>query len=162
MLANLAMKEFDARMTELARGNGLEYSRYADDITLSTGDKGFTRDRAVRMIGRSSSLMGEFGLSPNTAKTRISPPGSRKVVLGLLVDGAAPRLTRRFRQGLRQHLHYLLHSSVGPVLHAQARGFVATASMRNHVWGLIAFAYDIDPAFAQACARQFERVTWPT
>ncbi len=161
MLANLAMKEFDIRMTEVARRSGLEYSRYADDITLSTGDKQFTRDRAVQMIGRTSSLMGEFGLSPNTAKTRISPPGSRKVVLGLLVDGAAPRLTREFRQGLRQHLHYLLHPNVGAARHALARGFVATAAMRNHIWGLIAFAYDIDPGFAQACATQFGKVTWP-
>lgn len=162
MLANLAMREFDARMTQLAAERGMEYSRYADDMTLSTNSHDFTRDLATKVIGDTFSLMGEFGFSPNKAKTRVSPPGSRKVVLGLLVDGPIPRLSRKFRHHLRQHLHYLLHPKIGPAQHAKNRGFAAIAAMRDHIWGLIAFALDIDAEFGHECANLFNRVTWPT
>ena len=69
--------------------------------------------------------MGRVGLSPNVTKTRVLPPGARKVVLGLLVDGQEPHLTREFRARLRQHIYYLLHPDIGPVRHAAKRGFIS-------------------------------------
>ena len=162
VLANLAMKEFDREVTMLAQGSGMEYSRYADDITLSSYKTDFDRGRAISMVGKVSSLMGKYGLSPNSSKTKIVPPGSRKLVLGLLVDGTKPRLTRRFRHNLRRHLHYLSRNDVGPARHALARGFSSIAGLKNHVWGLIAFAHDIDPGFAAICLRQFRQISWPT
>ena len=161
VLANLSMYDFDQKVTNVAQQMGLEYSRYADDIILSTERAEFDRDQAVSVIGKIYSLMGELGLSPNVAKTRISPPGSRKIVLGLLVDGPVPRLTREFRHNLRRHLHYLLNPTVGPALHADARSFVAIGGLKNHVNGLIAFAHDIDPIFATECAEQFDKIAWP-
>lgn len=137
------------------------YSRYADDVVLSTEKREVNRAQAISVIGKIYSLMAEFGLSPNIAKTRVSPPGSRKVVLGLLVDGPLPRLSREFRYNLRRHLHYLHHPDVGPARHAHARAFASIDGMKNHVRGLIAFAHDIDPMFAKACAIQFNQIDWP-
>ena len=161
MLANFAMLEFDEKLIELAARYGLQYSRYADDITLSTGAREFSYGDAKEIIHLTYSHIGQFGLSPNVAKTSISPPGARKVVLGLLVDGPQPRLTRSFRHNLRRHLHYLLNPKVGPSRHAGARGFTAVAGLKNHVAGLIAFAHDIDPRFAASCWDQFDRINWP-
>jgi len=161
MLANMSVYDLDAQLAELAGQKGLEYSRYADDITFSTDRRDFDRLGAVSVIGRVYALMGKFGLSPNTAKTRISSPGSRKVVLGLLVNGPRPRLTREFRYGLLQHLHYLLSPKVGPARHAQARDFAAIAGMKHHIQGLIDFAHDIELDFAADCQSQFDQVAWP-
>jgi hypothetical protein len=156
------MKSFDRELTDLAQNSGMEYSRYADDITLSTSKSALSRDQAVSLVGKVYALLGKHGLSPNVSKTKISPPGSRKVVLGLLVDGTKPRLTREFRHNIRRHLHYLSRPDVGPSRHAAVRGFSAIAGLRSHVWGLIAFAHDIDPSFASRCAEQFNRIPWPT
>ena len=138
MLANLAVISFDGEVNEIANWHGLIYTRYADDIALSTAEKDFSRTAAGKVIGEVYAAMGRYGLSPNVTKTRASSPASRKVVLELLVDGPAPRLSREFKANLRRHLHYLRRPDVGPGNHAAARGFAAIAGLRHHVEGLVA------------------------
>ena len=80
---------FDAAVARIAEEEGFQYTRYTDDLTLSTTALGFTRGRASRVIGRIYTVMAGVGLSPNVTKTYVASPGARKVVLGLLVDGSA-------------------------------------------------------------------------
>lgn len=161
MLANLAMLALDTQLSALAGRHGFTYTRYADDIALSTCDLKFTRDEAAKLIGQVYALMGEHGLSPNSSKTRVAPPGARKVVLGLLVDGDVPRLTREFKSSLRMHLHFLTHPDVGPSHHAARRGFAAVAGLRRHIEGLVSFARQIEPEYAKARGAELAAVHWP-
>jgi len=161
MLANLAMRAFDAEASQIARRHGMIYTRYADDLTFSTTDAAFSGARCSRVIGEVYGLMGEVGLSPNVTKTRVTPPGSRKIVLGLLVDGDQPRLTRDFRALMRQHLYYLQKPDVGPVRHAKSRGFASVGGLRNHLRGLATFARQIDKVYGEACLRAMDDVPWP-
>jgi RNA-directed DNA polymerase len=161
MLANLAMVAFDEQLSALAARHDLTYTRYADDIALSTCQEDFTRDTAAKVIGQVYALMGKHGLSPNSTKTRVVPPGGRKVLLGLLVDGEAPRLTREFKSTLRMHLHFLRHPEIGPARHAARRGFAAVAGLRNHIEGLVSFAGQIEPEYAKARNAELITVRWP-
>jgi RNA-directed DNA polymerase len=161
MLANLTMLSFDEEVTNLAERYGLTYTRYADDIALSTQRDDFDRSTAVEVIGQLYSVMGSHGLSPNSTKTQVIPPGARKVVLGLLIDGASPRLTREFKAGLRMHLHFLAHPDIGPARHAVRRGFAAVAGLRNHLNGLVAYASQIEPSYAERVAAQLQSISWP-
>jgi RNA-directed DNA polymerase len=160
MLANLAMREFDAKASEIAHQNGMTYTRYADDLSFST-DQAITKADCSRVIGKIYKLMGTVGLSPNVTKTRVSPPGARKIVLGLLVDGAQPRLSREFRGLMRLHLHYLQKADVGPVRHAKARGFVSVAGFRNHLRGLATYARQVDVTYGETLLRDLDKVAWP-
>jgi RNA-directed DNA polymerase len=160
MLANLAMREFDAKVAEIANQHGMIYTRYADDLSFST-DQAITKADCSRVIGKVYKLMGAIGLSPNVTKTRVSPPGSRKIVLGLLVDGAKPRLSREFRALMRLHLHYLLNDDVGPVRHAKARGFVSVVGFRNHLRGLATYARQVDVDYGDGLLRELDNVAWP-
>lgn len=160
MLANLAMRSFDTEVDKLAVDHGLRYTRYADDVTFSTKGE-FSRDQAAHVIGLAYKAMGRVGLSPNATKSRVTPPGSRKIVLGLLVDGAEPRLPREFKENMRRHLHYLSRTDVGPVAHARSRGFASTTGMRHHIEGLLSFAKQIEPSYAAKCKRIFASVDWP-
>lgn len=161
MLANLAMVTFDEQLSVLAARHGVTYTRYADDIALSTCQQNFNRSLAAKLIGQVYALMGKHGLSPNRTKTRVVPPSGRKVVLGLLVDGKAPRLTREFKSALRMHLHFLRHPEVGPASHAARRGFASVAGLRNHLVGLLSFAQQIEPEYAKARDKEFASVNWP-
>jgi RNA-directed DNA polymerase len=161
MLSNLALVAFDQEAAALAQRQGLVYSRYADDLSLSTTERAFTRERAARVIGEIYRLMGGYGLSPNRTKTKVIPPGARKTVLGLLVDGDKPRLSREFRSMVRQHLYYLTHPAVGPAKHAQRRGFASVYGLKNHVIGLVRFSHSIDPSFATDCKQKLSGVEWP-
>lgn len=161
MLANMAMLSLDEELSRWAHKHQLTYSRYADDLTFSTTDATFSRATATDFIKGVYATIVRFGLSPNAAKTQVVPPRARKVVLGLLVDGDEPRLTRNFKARLRMHLHYLTHTAVGPARHAQKRGFTAVAGLRNHVEGLIAYAKQIEPAYGAQLESNFASVIWP-
>jgi RNA-directed DNA polymerase len=160
MLANLAMRAFDKDVQAIAHAQGLRYTRYADDLTFSTpGD--FDRARASHVIGLVSAAMGRTGLSPNMTKTRVRSPGARKIVLGLQVGSAAPRLPREFKEIMRRHIHYCVRSDVGPVMHARARGFSSVRGFRNHLEGLLGFAKQIEPLYAAECKSKLATVVWP-
>lgn len=161
MLANLACVKLDGELTKIANRIGLEYTRYADDMTFSTCDESFTRDNAKALIRRVYQILASHGLTPNKSKALIVPPGARKIVLGLLVDGEEPRLTREFKAAIRQHLYYLTHKEFGPVRHANARGFTSILGLRNHLQGLLAFAGQIEPEYAHAQRTAFNGIVWP-
>jgi RNA-directed DNA polymerase len=161
MLSNLAMVRFDCEIDKLSGTYDLAYTRYADDICLSSRQSNFDRRHVSSIIGEIYRIMGNAGLSPNFAKTRIIPPGARKICLGLLVDGSAPRLSREFRARMRQHIYYLCHPDVGPARHAAARGFTSVLGLKHHIEGLVAFARDIDRDFAEHCDTALARVSWP-
>ncbi len=161
MLANLAAYELDDTIEEIARRRDLRYSRYADDITLSMHGDAMSKRQAHEVIDKVYEAMWMHGLSPNRAKAKIVGPGARKVVLGLLVDGERPRLTREFKANLRMHLYYLLHPAIGPTQHAERRRFAAVAGLRHHLQGLIAYANQIEPEYAMLRKAEFDGIEWP-
>lgn len=161
MLANLAVRDFDKSVDEIANRYGLIYTRYADDLTLSTNEEGFSKEKCQAAVSEIYAAMGQAGLSPNVTKTRVSPPGSRKIVLGLLVDGAKPRLTRDFKAKMRQHIHYLTQPSFGPSQHSRARGFASVTGLKHHLWGLVSFAKQVEPEYGETCASNLSKVAWP-
>lgn len=161
MLANLMMRDADTEIDAVARSHGLTYTRYADDLTFSTTKREFDRAHAGTVIQQIYRILGRFGLEPNLAKTQVIPPRARKIVLGLLVDQRAPRLTREFKSKMRMHLHYLELEGFGPVKHAQRRGFSAVAGLRSHLMGLAAYASQIEPVYGASLQSRIHEVPWP-
>lgn len=160
MLSNLSMVDFDEKVDAIATARGLRYSRYADDICLSTHSSTFSRNQAVEVVRMVCKAMIQYGLSPNRAKTQIRSPGCRKIVLGLLVDGPSPRLPREFKSRLRMHLYYLNHPRIGPAGHAENRRFQSIIGLRSHVRGLIAHAHLVEPRYAAARLNEFNDIDW--
>jgi RNA-directed DNA polymerase len=158
MLANLAVKDLDRDLASLAASNGLAYTRYADDLYFSTDDGSFTRGLAEKFLRSANARLRKEGLLPHNEKTRISPPGARKVVLGLLVDGTHPRLQREFKQRLLMHAYYM--NKYGPANHAAARGFRSLWSLRRHVSGLLAYAKQVEPHFGADAERKLSSIDW--
>ena len=159
MLSNLIMRSLDEQITQMSQNFGLRYSRYADDMAFSTRSKNFDRSSASKFIGNLKGLLISDGLDVNSKKTVISPPGVRKIILGLLVDGALPRLPRKFRDNLRQHLYYL--ENLGAIEHARNRNFETVGGMKRHIRGLIDFASMVDEAYGSQQMARFENIVWP-
>jgi RNA-directed DNA polymerase len=158
-LANLALSGFDEEVAAIAKRHDLAYTRYADDLAFSSANRSLARHLVGKIISDVYAAMRRVGLSPNTSKVHISPPGARKILLGLLVDGRSPRLPRDFKAMMRQHLYYL--QTYGPVEHARRRKFAAVAGLRHHIEGLLAFARDIDPEYADSYKKELASITWP-
>lgn len=158
MLSNFVMLELDAQIAALAESTGLRYTRYSDDMTFSTKDD-FTRTAAVQFIATVAGVLKTKGLYLNRAKTKIIPPGARKIVLGLLASGDFPALSKDFKAKLRQHIFYL--QKYGITNHVEKRGFDSIGGLYRHLLGLINFANMVEPVYADSIRAQFDALPWP-
>ncbi len=95
VIANLIASILDVRLARFAGKNGCRYSRYADDITISTGRKTFPSaiasitDGDPRTVILSKAIrkrIDRAGFRLNDAKTRLLPRTTRQVVTGLTVN----------------------------------------------------------------------------
>ena len=159
MLSNLVMKRIDEEIFLAAKEAELTYTRYSDDLTFSTRQKDITRPQARAFIHSMEKILSPAGFRPQHRKTAIVPPGSRKIVLGLSVDGDQPRLRREFKDKLRHHLYYL--ERFGPIEHARVRNFHTLWGMKCHLRGLIDYANMVEPQYAKALLKRFEDLDWP-
>jgi RNA-directed DNA polymerase len=100
-LANLAALGLDIRLSAFAKRHGFEYTRYADDITVS--GRGVDQSRRKRTI---EAIMLDAGFAPNEAKLRFLGPSMRQSVTGIVVNDKL-NWSRDRRRWLRQQIHYL-------------------------------------------------------
>ena len=158
-IANLAVRECDDAIAQIAKREGLIYTRYSDDLLFSTAEHSYSRKQATQFIRAVYGTMQSVGLRPHTAKTVVVPPGARKVVLGLLVDGTRLRLSRDFRAKLECHVYFA--KRFGPQEHSRRRGFRSVFGFEQHLRGLLSFAKHVDVEFAEALEDDMAKIEWP-
>jgi len=159
MLSNLVVRDLDERLLALAAHHKMRYTRYADDLAFSCG-KNSGRPGMERFKRLVMAELSHEGFRPNLRKTVIRGPGTRRIVLGMLVDGSAPRLPGEFKDNMRLHLHYLCSPDHGPSRHAQNRR-TSISGIYHHVRGLIGWAQSVEPNYGDALLAQFNTVSWP-
>jgi RNA-directed DNA polymerase len=152
-LANCVAYRLDERLAGLAASQQMIYTRYADDITFSSSAP-FERPAAVELIRAVDQIAQGSGFLLHRKKIRIVPPGARKLVLGLLVDRDAPRLTKETRGRIANHVRGV--QQFGLREHTRHRGFSSLRGLVHYVDGLLAFAHDIEPEWAQPLKQQWK------
>jgi hypothetical protein len=155
---NLSVRALDEQLQTLAESGDLIYTRYADDLFFSTTQLKYSRQDAGVLITKIYRELRTHGFSPNTSKTTVSPPGARKLVVGLAVDGDRPRLRRDFKQSLRMHLHYCNRDVAS---HATRRKFATIAGLQNYLRGLLSYAKQIEPEYGERMQEEFNAIQWP-
>jgi len=161
MLSNLVTRKLDESLSRLADDFGLVYTRYADDITLSASH--LANRQSVGKIYRTTiGCIRKAGFRENPDKFRIAGPGSKKVVLGLLVDGAEPRISKETYKRIDRHLH--ASEKYGLENTAAHEGFDSAFGFHNHLKGLIRFVHDVDKTRWREFIGRFEKieVVWQT
>ncbi|WP_315761865.1 retron Ec67 family RNA-directed DNA polymerase/endonuclease [Sphingomonas sp. Y38-1Y] len=114
-IANLIAQFFDRRMCRFLQSRRCHYSRYADDITISTNLREFPSDVAAP----DSSTPQGWALSPQiidifaradfpikASKTRMSLASNRQMVTGLVVN-SHPNVSREYYLATRSMCHAL-------------------------------------------------------
>lgn len=158
MLSNLAASSLDSSLHAYASENGLTYTRYADDLTFSATELGALKVGEInRAIVRRIRLA---RFRENEKKTRVAGPGSRKVVLGLLVDQDKPRISKETYKRIDSHLHAVrIYDWQGTAAHW---GFDSAFGFYNHLSGLISFVKDVDVARWQEFSNRFDSLPAPS
>ncbi len=157
-LSNLIVQGLDNEIAKAAGEYKLSYTRYADDMAFSTGSSRFSKREGREFINMIYLLLPRYGLRPHPQKAQIVPPGARKIVLGLLVDGDKIRLPKHFRSKLECHLYYCLKDPIG---HAESRGFASVLGLKNYVSGLLAYANQVDSDYVNKILPDCGKLDWP-
>jgi retron-type reverse transcriptase len=97
-VGNLVLRGADAAITKVAARHGIDYTRYADDLTFS-GHR-----HAVKILPFVEKVLGQLGYKLNAKKTNIYRRGRRQMVTGLVVN-EKPNLPRHVRRRLRAAVH---------------------------------------------------------
>jgi RNA-directed DNA polymerase len=110
IISNLICRGLDARMAKFASVAHCSYTRYADDICLSTGRRDFPRliaevvDRKAVINPDLRAIVDGEGFVLNEEKTRLMPRFQRQRVTGVIVNKKL-NVPREYRRHLRAVLH---------------------------------------------------------
>lgn len=141
-LSNLVLREVDEEIFEAASRLGMRYTRYSDDLYFSS--RKAASHESVNVLVRSvRAVLEKLDLHLNDAKTRVARPGSRRSVLGILVDGSTARLPREVHREIELHLRGADRRGMSE--HAAVRGFRSAEELTVHVEGLIAWSRHVQP-----------------
>lgn len=105
-ISNIICRRMDKRFSRLGQKMEFEYSRYADDITISGNNKKITR-----MIPFFKEIVKEEGFAVNEGKTRILRSGRRQKVTGIVVN-KKPNIAREEIKRLRAVIHNCRHKNI--------------------------------------------------
>ncbi len=145
-ISNLIFNDLDEIFQKFSENNNLTYTRYADDLCFSSHDKAFSRECSKLLIDYCSLVLRTNGYAAKKLKTKIIPPGVRKVVLGLNVDHDAPKLTKAYKKKLEDHIRCI--EKFGAITHTEHKKFNSVFGMLEHVLGLINHAKLIEYSYA--------------
>ncbi len=139
-VSNTVMYDFDNALTNFCKAHDIIYTRYADDLALSTS-KPKVLDDAFQFIKQLCREMPYPRLQLNEAKTVFTSKKHRRQLTGLILtnDGEAS-LGREKKRLIRSMAH---HFSLDKLPQDQVL----------HLRGLLAFAFSIEPLFFTSISR---------
>ena len=126
IISNIIMYNFDAIILGYCETNNLKYSRYADDIYLSSNS--YIKVAHVSFL---SGTLKKYGFSINESKTYFSSPKYRRKVTGLII-GTDSSVTIG-----RQKREYIKKLVYDKLIHNKGDGY--------SILGYLAFLKDIEP-----------------
>lgn len=147
MISNLIAGSMDDKLSKFCAEKNFNYSRYADDITIS-GGKDIPRYKL--QIFR---IIEEEGFLINKGKVRIFGRGSSQRVTGLVVNDKVTQ-GRRKKKLLRAIIHNIVKN--GP----EAENRKNDPFFKDKIFGNIAFAKMIELNFANLLLDSLKNVDW--
>ena len=116
VIANMISAEMDAELATLSRSLNCWYTRYADDITISTSRNEMSPKiaRYPNAQGTGQAIIGDelatiiekHGFKINDRKSRLQNCFTRQMCTGLVVNGNQPSVPRIYIRHLRSLLHH--------------------------------------------------------
>ena len=152
-LANAATVQLDQAIALFAEKQGLVYTRYSDDIVISGSDP-FDRQRSAHLLRSLGRIVTASGYSLHEQKSRIVPPGARKVVLGMLIHDDRVRALPERRRRVDAYIHGV--RQYGLLSYSMRVGFDSGPAFINHVDGWLSYLGHIEPDWVDQRRRSWD------
>jgi hypothetical protein len=101
IIANLVSKSMDTELKSLCDKYNAVYTRYADDISISSNSN-------LPPLKEIENIVNESEFKLNTKKTKTFKRGQNQFVTGLSIfDNLYPRIPKKIKRKIRQELYYI-------------------------------------------------------
>ena len=150
-IANFICYRMDKKLMSYAKHHGINYSRYADDITFSSDSF-----RALPKMSYLKKLMIEERFKLNDKKIKLLKNGMRQEVTGLLINERV-RIPRIYKKDIYRHLHFCM--KYGGLSHFNAIKSKYNLS-RDWLLGRIFYVNAVEPEEAKKMLDLFNQVDW--
>jgi len=149
-LSNLICRRLDYRFSALANKRGVNYTRYADDLTFS-GD--IDKLPSINLIKK---IINDEDFNINWSKCGKYKKGQKQMVTGLLIDGNI-RIPKKFKKEIYRHLFFC--NKYGALSHfnriASDKGY-----RKEWLLGKILYVNSIEPEEAKKMFELFKQINW--
>lgn len=161
MLANIIASKMDKRFVGLASKCGVNYSRYADDLTFSSESK--SQLPSLKLI---KLIIEEEGFFVNEEKVSLFKKGVKQYVTGLSITHGV-NVSKKYRKKIEQHLYYC--RVYGPKEHLEfliEHGKIQTKknnsiyAYQDWLYGHILFIKSINKNAGEKMLRNFNSIDW--
>lgn len=133
-VSNYLMWEFDTKLTEFCEKNNAKYTRYADDLAISTSQPNVL-DKIESEVRRLIKEMSYLSISLNEEKKVNVSMKNRRTLVGLrLANDGTVSIGRQKKRQLRAAMNALIRGKLLP-------------NEVEHLRGMMAFVYAIDPKY---------------
>jgi RNA-directed DNA polymerase len=147
MLANLVALQLDEEIAKYCMRRNFEYSRYADDITVSGSyNLPMHKEKIIKIVENN-------GFTINDTKTRMFSKGSRQMVTGLVVNDKVS-IGRNKKKTQRAIVHNILIN--GPVVENRLND----PFFKERVFGNLGCANAVEPEFAKPLIESLKKIDW--
>lgn len=161
IIANIVTEKMDNELNSLCIKNTSTYTRYADDISISS-------NYDLPKINEIREIIEKNGFTLNDKKTKRFKRGQNQFVTGLTVfDSLCPRIPKTIKKKIRQELYYIekygYHSHVFKIWgnspsfdESIINGLIS--GLRNNLKGWIDYIHSIEPNVAKIFYEKFNNI----
>ncbi|AGQ93944.1 hypothetical protein M634_19100 [Vibrio parahaemolyticus O1:Kuk str. FDA_R31] len=103
-ICNLVLWKREAELVSKLEAKGFTYTRYVDDVTVST-KRIVSKAEKSEIINSIYSLFRSVGAKPNRKKHKVMPRNNRQEVHGVNVNKTAPTMPKKARDQIRAAVH---------------------------------------------------------
>ena len=150
-LSNLLSREMDEEIAHYCAANGLVYSRYADDIAISSN----ARNR-IPSVNEIRQIVEQNGFKLNHKKTKLQHKGQKMEVTGLTI-GAGVHVPKSYRNEILRELHFC--EKYTPTVHSQTM-YPDKMFYKEWLLGRIQFVRSIDSDAGDKMLARFNKLNW--
>lgn len=100
-LSNIIAKRLDKRLSEFCKKFGLNYTRYADDITIS-GNR-----LPKKLIEYIENIISDEGFEINKKKKRLLYKNNQRIITGISVNSNKLTIPKKQKRKIRQIIYYI-------------------------------------------------------
>lgn len=147
MLSNLITWSMDKEIAKFCKARNLDYSRYADDITIS-GDNKLPKYKNIII-----KKITQHGFEVNPEKTRVLSQGSCQKVAGIIVNNH-PSVGKDKKRKFRAILHNIKKN--GPITENRTND----PQFKERLLGNISHIINVEPEFGLTLKEDFYSIDW--